>query len=222
VPGRSGLGLTPGAEAWRGRGCGLDVRELEWQFDAVDLRPVRRWLADPARRTEAGAVRVEPRGRASQVDIYLDTDDRRFHRAGYALRVRRTGRAAAGGAEVTLKEIDSTPTAARGLRNRREVSERLSEADPELLGGSNGPVGERVAVAGKKKVLPLFEVRTRRRVVSIVADGFPAGEIAIRSGAAGAITRLHRVEIEGPSRHWRRFVHSSRSCAPHAGCSRPG
>jgi CHAD domain len=35
------------------------------------------------------------------------------------------------------------------------------------------------AVAGKMKVRPLFEVRTRRRVLSIEADGFPPGEIAL-------------------------------------------
>ena len=58
----------------------MDVRELEWQFDAVDLRPVMRWLADPARQADAGAVRVDPGGSASQVDVYLDTDDHRFQR----------------------------------------------------------------------------------------------------------------------------------------------
>jgi len=182
----------------------LDVRELEWQFEAVDLRPVLRWLADPARRAGTGTVKVEPRGGTSQVDIYLDTSDRRFHRAGYALRVRRKGRSTAAGAEATLKEINSDTTAVPGLRSRREVSERLPQADPKLLEQSNGPVGERVrAVAGTKKVRPLFEVRTRRRVLSIEADGFPPGEVAldetaIRSGAAGAVTRLHRVEIEAP------------------------
>lgn len=182
----------------------MDVRELEWQFDAVDLRPVMRWLADPARQADAGAVRVDPGGSASQVDVYFDTSDRRFHRAGYALRVRRTGRSAAAGAEATLKEIESSTTGERGLRSRREVSEQLPQADPELLGQSYGPVGERVrAVAGNKKVRPLFEVRTRRRVFSIGADGSPPGEIAldetaIRTGAGGAMTRLHRVEIESP------------------------
>jgi triphosphatase len=188
----------------RGRGCGLDVRELEWQFDAVDLRPVTRWLADPARQAEAGAARVEPRHSASHVDVYLDTDDHRFQRAGYALRVRRTGRGAAAVAEATLKEIQSAAARDRGLRSRREVSERLQEADPELLGESDGPVGRRVrAVAGKKKIRPLFEARTRRRVLSVEADGFPSGEIAldetaIRPEKGGVPTRLQRLEIEAP------------------------
>jgi triphosphatase len=181
-----------------------DVGELDWEFDAVDLRPVMRWLADPARQAEAGGVWIDPRGSASQVDVYLDTSDRRFHRAGYALRVRQTGRAAAAGAEATLKKIESATYGDDSPRSRREVSEQLPQADPELLGTSYGPVGERVrAVAGTKKVQPLFEVRTRRRVLSIEADGFPPGEIAldetaIRTEAGGAMTRLHRVEIEAP------------------------
>ncbi len=181
-----------------------DMGELDWRFDAVDLRPVMRWLADPARQAEAGAVRIDPRGSASQVDVYLDTSDRRFHRAGYALRVRQTGRAAAAGVEATLKRIESATYGEGSPPSRREVSEQLPQADPELLGKSQGPVGERVrAVAGTKKVRPLFEVRTRRRVLSIEADGVPPGEIAldetaIRTEAGGAMTRLHRVEIEAP------------------------
>jgi triphosphatase len=180
----------------------LEAREQEWQFDAVDLRPVMRWLVDPAR--AKCAVSIESRGSASQVDVYLDTTDRRFQRAGYALRVRRTGRSRAAVAEATLKEIASADTGDRGLRSRREVTQRLKDADSKLLSQSEGPVGERVrAVAGKKKVQPLFEVRTRRRVLAIEADEGPPGEIAldeteIRPAAGGATTRLHRVEIEAP------------------------
>jgi triphosphatase len=179
------------------------MRELEWQFDAVDLRPVMRWLDEHAGE-KAGDLKIARRSSASQVDVYLDTNDRRFHRAGYALRVRRTGRAKAEVAEATLKEIESARTGEGGLRSRREVSEPLEQADPELLGQSDGPVGERVrAVAGNRKLWPLFEIRTRRRVLSIEADGFPPGEIAldetaIQTEGGGAMTRLHRVEIEAP------------------------
>jgi inorganic triphosphatase YgiF len=112
----------------------LDVRELAWQF--VDLRPVARWPSGPARQVEAGAVRIGPSGSASRVDVYLDTSDRRFHRAGYALRVRQTGRAAAGGAEATLKELESAMDGEGGARSRREVSGQLPQADAKLLGKS--------------------------------------------------------------------------------------
>ena len=122
---------------------------MVWQFDAVDLRPVVRWLDELARGgREPSAVRIETRGSTSQVEVYLDTDDRRFHRAGYALRVRRagagTGRGA--GAEATMKELDSIATDPPGERSRHGVSERLQSADPELLAEDDGPVAERVAL----------------------------------------------------------------------------
>ena len=196
----------------------MDVRDLDWQFDAVDLRPVMRWLTERAE--DAGEMKIELGLSSSQVDVYVDTEDRRFHRAGYALLVRTTGRAKAKFAEARLKQIDAAPTGRGGLRSRREVSEPLEEGDPELLGLSNGPVGERVrAVAGKRKLRPLFEIRTRRRMFSIETNGFPPGEIAldetaIRTGARVVMTRLHRVKIEAPEQalaSLRPFVESLRA-----------
>src|SRR5438034_9668892 len=100
---------------------GTDSREVEWQFDALDLRPVVRWLAEPAGAGAAEPVTVAAVGTVNQVDLYLDTDDRRFHRAGYALRIRRTGRGGRA-AEGTLKALDSVSPGEPGLRNRRELS----------------------------------------------------------------------------------------------------
>ena len=177
---------------------------MVWQFDAVDLRPVVRWLDELADEAESLAVRINPTGSTSQVEVYLDTDDRRFHRAGYALRVRRAGRGKGAGAEATMKELDSIRTDPPGEPIGHEVSEPLQSADPELLADSDGPVAARVrAVAGRKRVRPQFEVRTRRRRLSVEAEGLPPGEIvldeiAIRPAAGGAATRLHRVEIEAP------------------------
>ena len=181
-----------------------ETRETEWQFDAVDLRPVMRWLAELPGELEGSGVRVEPRGSTNQVDVYIDTADNRFRRAGYSVRVRRASRAKSAGAEATLKELETNSTSRAGLRSRREVSERLEDADHALLRQSEGPVGRRIsAVAGKKQLRPLFEVRTRRRRFSLRVGGLPPGEIAldetaIRPGAGGAATRLHRVEIEVP------------------------
>ena len=182
----------------------MDSRELEWQFDAFDLRPVVRWLNERNEEAENGAHTIKPTGSTSQLDIYFDTEDRRFHRAGYALRVRRSGRGKHAGVEATLKELGEPATVDPSLRGRREVSETLKEADLRALMESEGPVGSRVrAVAGKKVVRPLFEVRTRRRSFSVEAEGSPPGEIAIdetaiRPAAGGQATRLHRVEVEAP------------------------
>jgi triphosphatase len=177
-----------------------DVREVEWQFDALDLRPVVRWLGSPAAWLDGSGVRVAAVGTSSQADLYLDTDDQRFHRAGYALRIRRVGRRRE--AEATLKGLNTASQAAPGLRSRRELSERLASADPALLASAPGPVGERLrAVAGRKRLLPLFEVRTRRRTFTVETDGAAPGEIAldetaIRPADGGPPARFRRVEIE--------------------------
>ena len=179
-------------------------RDVVWQFDAVDLRPVVRWLDEFAEEAESLLVRINPRASASQVELYLDTDDRRFDRAGYSLTIRRAGRGKAAGAEATMKELDSLTTDPPRERSRQEVSERLQSADPGLLGESDGPVAIRVrALVGSKRVRPQFEVRTRRRRLSVKVEGLPPGEImldeiAIRPTAGGAATRLHRVEIKAP------------------------
>jgi CHAD domain-containing protein len=59
------------------------------------------------------------------------------------------------------------------------------------------------AVAGAKPLLPLFEVRTRRRTFFLKAEGLPPGEIALDETAihqpgGGPPARLRRVEVEVP------------------------
>ena len=61
------------------------------------------------------------------------------------------------------------------LRSRRDLSERLGGSDLQALLGASGPVAARVrAVAGKKPLLPLFEVRTRRRTFFLKIEAFAA------------------------------------------------
>jgi CHAD domain-containing protein len=181
----------------------MDAHEVEWQFDTVDLRPVLRFLERPAGWEDAGRVHVAPAGSDNHVDLYLDTRDRRFQRAGYALRIRRPMRRGVRGFEATLKALDPGDPRS-GLRNRREVSEEIDDPDPASLALASGAVGERVrAVAGTKPLLSLFEVRTRRRVFSMEADGVPPAELAldetaIRQADGASPARIRRVEIELP------------------------
>ena len=182
----------------------VDAREVEWQLDAVDLRPVVRWLSEPARWEGAGAVRVTRAGSDNHVDLYLDTHDRRFQRAGYSLRIRRPIRGDGHVGEATLKSLDPPAGDESGLRSRTELAESIEPSEPAALAAAPGVVGERVrAVAGTKPLLSLFEVRTRRRVFSLEADGVPSAEIgldetAIRPADGGAPARIRRVEIELP------------------------
>ena len=151
--------------------------EVEWQFDALDLRPVERWLsASRNARWRAWHFRRSRRTRSRRgrlSDHYLDTDDWRIGRAGFVLRTRRRGRVE----EATLK--DSRPAGSGGLRQRLEVSETLPEGLDRL--GNDGPVGRRVAaVAGSRPLRQVLEVRTRRRPFALVVEGEEVAELARR------------------------------------------
>src|ERR1022692_2846757 len=86
-----------------------DAVEIEWQFDALDLRPAGRWLASLAAGTTSiaalGPVTAVPGPTIVQEDRYLDTDDWRIARAGYVLRVRN----AKNKHQVTLKALADGP-----------------------------------------------------------------------------------------------------------------
>src|ERR1700692_252906 len=135
-----------------------DGREVEWQLACTDLGSVRRWLAGHG--TIDGLV-LEPRSTLKIFDTYLDTDDWRIHRAGFALRIR----SESGKSEATLKSLHS---AGALPADRRELSETLENLQSDSIRRSTGPVGTRVhAVSGIRALVPLFEVRTSRQRFAI-------------------------------------------------------
>jgi len=177
-----------------------DDVEVEWQFDALDLRPVERWLAAlPGRRVasggEIGALTAVAKPAVRQVDRYLDTQDWRIGRAGFVLRTRRKGRRD----EATLK--DTAPAGAGGLRQRLEVTEPIR---PDGIGdlGHDGPVGRRLhALVGTRPLHQVLEVRTRRRAFSLRVGSEDVAELALDEttivGDTGARpVHLKRVEVE--------------------------
>jgi triphosphatase len=167
--------------------------ETEWQFDAIDVRPVERWLAA----VPEDGPRVEPGPTTAIVDTYLDTEDWRIYRAGYSLRIRRKG----GSLQATLKSLDEGEN---GLRRRAEYTETLAPDGAAALLMAPGPVGERSRLAaGPRPLVPLFDVRTQRHEYRLTVDGVPAGEIAVDRttiplGERAESTRLRRVEVEVP------------------------
>ena len=182
-----------------GRGTQREPVEIEWQFDALDLRPVERWLASlPALAVEAGdrgtvtALAKTPR---RLVDSYLDTEDWRMVRAGFVIRTRRRGRHD----EVTLK--DTRPAEGSGLRQRLEVTEVLPDGGVAALGPS-GPVGRRLrAIVGSRRLHEVLQVRTRRRPFALRVGGIDAAEIALDDtvivvGNGQRPMQLRRVEVE--------------------------
>jgi triphosphatase len=173
--------------------------ELEWQLDAQDLRPVLRWIEAAA--DGVGGVAIARGRTVNQIDTYLDTADRRLDRAGYSVRLRQAGRRS----EATLKSLAPDGAGPDGLRVRLELEEELDVDEPSAVALATGPVGQRVrALAGGRRLTPLFEVRTRRRTFPLTADGAPAGELAldetaIREPGGPVLSRLRRVEVEAPA-----------------------
>jgi len=171
--------------------------EVEWQLDALDLRPVERWLAS---RMAPGEIAVIPglsivaTPAKRLADAYVDTDDWRMGRAGYVLRVRRRS----GRVEATLKDLS---TATKGLRRRLEVTQPLPPSGLKGIDGA-GEVGWRVeALVGVHQLKQVLEVRTRRRPFGLEIYGERVGELAlddtvIAIGQERRRLRLTRVEVE--------------------------
>jgi triphosphatase len=178
---------------------GQDPVEIEWQFDALDLRPVERWLATlPTLAIETGdggTVTALARPPRRLVDSYVDCDDWRIARAGFVVRTRRRGRSD----EVTLK--DNHPAEGSGLRQRLEVTEVLPPSGLDGL-GHDGPVGRRLrAIVGSRRLREVLQVRTRRRPFALRVGGVDVAEIALDDtmivvGNGQRPMQLRRVEVE--------------------------
>jgi CHAD domain-containing protein len=173
--------------------------EIEWQLDAQDLSVVQRWIERAAGADAASGVSITPAKTINHVDTYFDTDDRRLDCAGYSVRLRKErGRPI----EATLKSLDDARPDA--LRIRRELAEKVESDEPSALASATGPVGERVrALVGQRKLLPLFDLQTRRRVFELATAETPSGELlldetAIRNPDGRLLSRMRRVEIEVP------------------------
>jgi triphosphatase len=175
-----------------------DGREVEWQLACTDLSAVRRWLSEHG---TIDGLTLEPRSTQQIFDTYLDTDDWRIHRAGFALRVRSGTGTGSGTTEATLKSLHSASTE---VADRRELTETLENSDSEAIRESVGPVGTRVsAVSGGRSLLPLFELRTSRQRFAVrkTDEARQLGEIALDETV---ISRPHgesqasilRVEVE--------------------------
>jgi len=166
-----------------------DLIEVEWQYAALDTRPVLRWLQGKL----PDGYSVAPAGVKELDDTYFDTAGWHMHNAGYTCRVRRKGDSA----ELTLK---SMAEANEGMRSRRELTEQLESPD---LGPANAPgqCGASIrAVVGRNPLQPIFRLQTRREVLNLSdADGV-IGEIAVDETSIPVgedrPVRLSRVEVE--------------------------
>jgi len=158
-------------------------------FEALDLRPVRRWLNS----LTAGGLELVSHPTVEARDYYYDTPEWRFQRAGCVLRVR-----VADGRAEALLEPRPGGTAARVPTSR----ETVADARVETLLGAAGPIGERVrAVAGRSGLLVCFDIGSRRQRIRVRRGGVDLADVwlddlalPVEEGERPA--RLSRVEIE--------------------------
>lgn len=165
--------------------------EIEWQLVPRDLDAVARWLGDAC---IPGAWTVGPSTTRRLADAYYDTADRRIARAGFALRLRRTGAVA----EATLKALRR---AEAGLARRREITSPLERASVPALRASRGAVGARLrGLVGSVRLRRLFALRTNRRVYAVRARGRAVAELALDRTdvlvGGKRVQSIRRVEIE--------------------------
>jgi CHAD domain-containing protein len=182
-----------------------DGGSLLWQFDALDLRPVERWLVSlPLRDRRDGLPTVTAVARPPMRlhDRYLDTEDRRIGQAGLVLRTRQRGR---------QDEASLRPLAHPGIHRdghqpavlRGEVAQSISTGGTEGI-VRFGPVGSRVdAVIGRRPLTQVLEVRTRRRPFALRAGGEDGAELTlddtiIAIGGGGRPVQLRRVRVRIP------------------------
>ncbi len=179
----------------------VDAVEIEWQFDALDLRPASRWLASLAEGSTSivglGPVTTLARPLVVQDDLYLDTEDWRVAQAGYVLRVRN----AKNKQEITLKAL-SRPSKRNGAepKRRREVTEPFGGNSGRWIEEA-GPVGWRVAaLIGRRPLHRVLEVQTRRRPFVLHLGDEDVAEVALDETAISidnqSPMRLLRVEVE--------------------------
>ena len=166
-----------------------DQLEVEWQFAALDTRPVLRWLQSAS----VPGFSVEADGVKDLDDTYFDTAAWHIHRAGYTCRLRRKE----SGPELTLKSMAES---SGGIRSRRERTETLP-ADVETPAKAQGPCGAAIrAMAGRAPVEPIFRLTTRRQLFTLSDAAGPLAELALDDTAIPvgdeAPVRLARVEVE--------------------------
>jgi len=182
-------------------GADDDAVEIEWQFDALDLRPVERWLATLPLPASTGrdlpTVTAQAKPSRRLVDHYLDTEDWRFARAGFVLRTRHRGR----NDEATLK--DTRPVDAGGLRQRLEVTQSLARAASQTSARrprrTAHPRGGRASAAapgtrGSHETPAVLPAGAGEEIAELALD-----ETAITMTGDERPVRLRRVEVEVPA-----------------------
>lgn len=145
--------------------------ELKLEFDPSDRDRI------------AAAIPLDPNGApaAHLVTAYFDTPRRAVHRAGYSVRIRRSGR-------VRTQTVKADDAVTAGLFVRSEWEREVHSDDP-VIGPDDGPLGRRVGRATLARLARLFvtDVRRTTQIVEIertrIRCAIDEGEIRAGSNA---------------------------------------
>lgn len=177
--------------------------EMEMKLIARDgaalraLLPALRDLCDRLR--DGGTVRI--------VDTYYDTARWDLRAAGYACRLRRTGRKA-------ILCMKSLKRPRRGVSIREEFEQRIPAPLPrQPLCNPPGRVGRKIAeIIGEAPLREIFRIRNNRRVFHARFNGLSAIVCADRftvlaRGRARAFAEVELELVAGTARDLRKFGH---------------
>ncbi|MEX2236233.1 MAG: CHAD domain-containing protein [Dehalococcoidia bacterium] len=165
--------------------------EIERKLQLPDPARTREWLNSP----ELPGYTVTAAGEVLQHDVYLDTEDWRTYRWGYACRIRRSGRRS----ELILKSFGEESR----VRERTEIAQSLPRSyRPGSPLPADGAVGEKLSsIAGSSRLRPLFYLDTRRRKFLAQTPGGPRVEIAfddcrLRPAGSRRSQAFNEIEVE--------------------------
>jgi len=169
------------------------VIETQWQFVTDDLGPLHAQLQNGAHLAGFSLVRRAPR---DLIDRYVDTTDLRLARAGVALRLRSDGVHN----KATLKSLQANSS---GPKQRRKITQPMSDGRIESLLAATGPVAERTRIVASGAPLDaVFTAHTHREVFQALRGDIDVAAITLDSTALsnrGEVTAtglLQRVEVE--------------------------
>lgn len=188
------------------------MQRVEWQLDAVDLRPVEKWLqsrraatdpaeadstprrSDPAGPPPAPSVAYQPQPKRTITETYYDTADWRLHRAGLTLGLRCDD----GEHAVSLNRLEGVDR----VGPQAEIEERLPGCEVESLLASDGRAGAWVrALVGGRPLLPLFTLDSTRQPYLILTGAEQVGAVTLDDTRIPLPedrepTRINRVRVE--------------------------
>ncbi len=164
--------------------------EVEWQLVPRSGDALYRYL----RQARVDGWTLTPSASRRLRDAYYDTADWRVARAGFALRVRRSGARL----EATLKALRR---ARGGVARRREITAGIPTARIATVETSRGAVGRRLRRIRRTTPLRrLFGLRTWRRVFVLDDGRGTIAEVAVDRtdvvGGRGRRRRIERLEVE--------------------------